>query len=473
MNRTPSGARGRPNIVFIFADEWRAQAAGYAGDPNAHTPHLDAFAARCINFPNAVSGCPVCCPYRASLMTGQYPLTHGVFINDVELDPGCESIARAFKAGGYRTAYIGKWHLYGSPDGAFGRRAQRVPRDYQMGFDDWKGFECSHDYNHSHYYWNDEPTRHTWAGYDAFAQSREAARYIRDHADADPPFLLMLSWGPPHSPLDSAPDQYRAMYSDRPLTLRPNVPPGLEADARAHLAGYYAHIAALDDCLPIVLDAVDQAGIADNTIIVFTSDHGEMAKSQGLNTKLFPFAESVDVPFLLYDPRQGAAKAREITVPIDSPDIMPTLLGLAGLDIPDAVEGRDWSPIVRGERRPSGEEAAFLIMAAEFTEIRFNGMRAYRGLRTDRYTYVRDLDGPWLLFDNRADPFQMTNLIGRHEHAALQHMMEDRLQARLTELSDEFLPGQVYLERANLSHYREVTLPLKRRWVDPWSAPRR
>ncbi len=125
----------KPNVVFIFADEWRAQATGYNGDPNCETPRIDKLAGQSIDLTQAVSGQPICCPYRASLMTGQYPLTHGVFTNDVELDPGCVSIADAFKAGGYTTAYIGKWHLYGSPDGHYGRRCSRVPRSHQLRFD--------------------------------------------------------------------------------------------------------------------------------------------------------------------------------------------------------------------------------------------------------------------------------------------------------------------------------------------------
>ena len=104
-----------PNVVFIFADEWRAQATGYNGAPNCDTPSLDALAARSVNVTHAVAGTPVCSPYRASLMTGQYPLTHGVYINDVELAPDCCSIARAFGDSGYDTAYIGKWHLYALP----------------------------------------------------------------------------------------------------------------------------------------------------------------------------------------------------------------------------------------------------------------------------------------------------------------------------------------------------------------------
>ena len=271
----------RPNVVFIFADEWRAQATGYNGDSNCETPVLDDLAGRSIDLTEAVAGCPVCCPYRGSLMTGQYPLTHGVIINDVELDPGCTSIADAFNAGGYRTAYIGKWHIYGSPAGEWERREAFVPREYQLRFDDWKGFECNHDYHDSWYFHNDDPTPRRWEGYDAFAQSREAAAFIREHADHETPFLLMLSWGPPHFPLHTAPEAYRARYADRDIELRPNVPEHVRAKATEEMRGYYAHVAAIDDALAIVGDAIRDAGLEEDTIFVVTSDHGDMRQSQG------------------------------------------------------------------------------------------------------------------------------------------------------------------------------------------------
>ena len=474
---TSTKHRGRvrpPHVVFVFADEWRAQATGYAGDENARTPTLDALARESVRFSHAVAGCPVCCPYRASLMTGQYPQTHGVFINDVELDPDAFSIARAFRAHGYDTAYIGKWHLYGSPDGVYGRREAYVPREYQLGFDYWKGFECCHDYARSPYFVTDDPTLRWWDGYDAFAQSRDAAGYIRDHAASDKPFLLMLSWGPPHFPLDTAPEEYRRLYENRALTLRPNVPPERREQAQQELRGYYAHIAALDDCLQIVWDALRQAGIEGDTVFVFTADHGDMRQSQGLDTKLFPFDESIRVPFLLHYPRLDAGASVDLAVPIDAPDIMPTLLGLAGLPVPSTVEGTDWSPIVRGEAQPTGEEAALLAILSEFTEIRANGMRAYRGLRTAHYTYVRDTAGPWLLYDNETDPYQMRNLANRPQHRRLQERLERQLAERLAQMGDEFREGRYYLEQRGrvrpygLTHYYEVNCPIRRVWRSPW-----
>ena len=148
----------RPNVLVVLADEWRAQATGYNGDSNVTTPVLDRLEAESVNFENAVSGCAVCCPYRASLLTGQYPLTHGVFINDVELKPQGATLGESFRRAGYRTGFIGKWHVYGSPDGKYGRRLSPIPPEKHFGFDYWKACECSHDYNHSRYYDGSDPT---------------------------------------------------------------------------------------------------------------------------------------------------------------------------------------------------------------------------------------------------------------------------------------------------------------------------
>jgi arylsulfatase A-like enzyme len=126
--------RRRPNVLFVLVDEWRAQATRYNGDANVETPALDRFAAESVSFDAAVSGTPVCCPYRASLITGQYPLTNGVFVNDVELKPNGVTMGEAFAKAGYRTGWIGKWHLYGSPDGTYGRRLAYIPPYKGLGF---------------------------------------------------------------------------------------------------------------------------------------------------------------------------------------------------------------------------------------------------------------------------------------------------------------------------------------------------
>ena len=155
-------------------------------------------------------------------------------------------------------------------------------------------------------------------------------------------------------------------------------------------------------------------------------------------------------------------------LPLDAPDIMPTLLGLCDVAIPDSVEGRDWSSFIRGKETPTGQEAALLVMPAAFHELSINGMKAYRGLRTARHTYIRDLDGPWLLYDNQTDPYQMCNLVDSAKHQKLQADLERQLQARLDALGDKFLDGRRYLERDGLDHYSEANVPCINPWCDPW-----
>ena len=457
--RRPANAAPRPNVLLILADEWRAQATGYNGDPNVHAPLLDRLASESVHFENAVSGTPVCCPYRATLLTGQYPLTHGVFINDVELKPNGPTLGESFRAAGYRTGFIGKWHVYGSPDGQYGRRLAYIPREKRFGFDYWKACECTHEYNHSLYYEGDDPTPRYWPGYDAVAQTEDACRFLE--TPAGDPFLLVLSLGPPHFPYATAPEPYQAMYRGREIQFRPNVPENRRPEAAGILRGYYAHMAALDDCLGRLLATLERRRIAEDTIVIFTSDHGDMMLSQGLTTKLYPWDESIRVPFLLRYPRRFGARGRKIAAPLNAPDILPTLLALSGLRIPDSVEGTDWFA------RRRAEDAAFLSLPVPITESRRYGFAAWRGLRTGRYTYVRSIRGPWLLYDNLRDPYQMHNLCGKSEHRDRQRHLDRMLDAALRRRKDEFLPAEAYVERFHLGHYGEVNVPLGRH-PSPW-----
>jgi len=165
----------KPNVIFVFADQWRAQDVGYNGNSKVKTPTIDQFAKESVVFLTAVSGCPVCCPYRASLLTGQYPLTHGVFYNDKPLNPDATTIAKVYKKAGYETGYIGKWHLNGHEPGeeTFEARLKFIPKERRQGFDFWQVLECTHDYNNSFFY-EDSPRRLKWQEYDAIAQTKSA-----------------------------------------------------------------------------------------------------------------------------------------------------------------------------------------------------------------------------------------------------------------------------------------------------------
>jgi arylsulfatase A-like enzyme len=437
-----------PNVIFVFSDQHRAQATGYAGDPNVRTPNMDRLARQAINFTTAVSGAPVCSPYRGSLLTGQYPLTHGVFLNDVCLNHNSPSLADAYTAAGYDTAYIGKWHLDGHGRSSF------IPKERRQGFDFWRVLECTHDYNRSFYYAGDDPTPRLWEGYDAAAQTRCAQEYLRQHRK-DKPFALVLSWGPPHNPYETAPQAFRELYDPGKLILRPNVNLDRETkpfrqyslEPRQELAGYYAHISALDSCLADLLDTLQEEGLEEDTIFVYTSDHGDMLWSHGEWRKQWPMDESIRVPFLLRWPAVFGQAGKEIDLPINTPDLMPTLLGLCRLPIPETVEGRNYAPYLRGETGLE-VEAALIACIQPFSEFQPAwGGREYRGVRSRRYTYARDLNGPWLLFDNYADPAQLHNRCGDERYHEQQAYLDAMLNKMLQERGDEFLPGTEYLRR--------------------------
>ena len=432
----------KPNLVYVFGDQWRAQATGYAGDPNVKTPNLDKLSSESICFTNAVSGCPVCSPARAGMITGRYPLSHGVFVNDVYLRPGAVSIAQAYDRAGYETAYIGKWHLDGHG------RSSYIPRERRQEFKFWKVLECTHKYNESYYY-SDEDVKLKWEGYDAIAQTREAQRYINKY-DSDKPFILLLSWGPPHNPYETAPEEYRRMYNPEDLILRPNVPDKHRALASRDLAGYYAHISAMDGCMGEINRTLEECGLDKNTILVFTSDHGDMHGSQSGWRKQRPWDESIMVPFLLRYPGEFGSRSSVINTPINTPDIMPTLLGLCEVDIPKTVEGIDYSDHIRGDENP-GDGAALIACYAPFGEwVKKNGGLEYRGVRTSRYTYVRTLKGPWLLYDNQDDPYQLRNLCNNPEYPDQQSDLEDVLNRKLKDTKDGFMSSGYYIDEWGL-----------------------
>ena len=450
--------QNKPNVVYVFADQWRVQDTGYAGNPQVQTPHLDRLAAQSVNFTHAVAGIPVCCPARACLLTGQHALTHGVFANDVHLADDAVSMAKLFKAAGYETAYVGKWHVDGRG------RSNYIPPHSRQGFDYWKALECTHDYNNSNYFAGDDDEPLLWDGYDAIEQTKDVQAYIRDRKQSeqpDKPFLLLLSWGPPHAPYETAPQAYRQLYDPAAIELRPNVPPQMADEARAWIAGYYAHCTALDDCLGALLQTLQEEGLAEDTLFIFTSDHGDMLGSQGEVKKQRPWEESIRVPFLLRWPSRFGWEGGQVNALLDTPDILPSLLSLCNIPIPASVEGRDFSGTIEGGPDPSGGGALIYCPHPFGQFLRQDGGREYRGLRTGRYTYVRDLDGPWLLYDNESDPYQLENLVNRPHIQPLQAELDARLQQELDDRGDEFLPGMAYIQKWNYQLDETGTVPFR------------
>ena len=443
----------KANVVFLLTDQWRLQALGYTGNAQVQTPNIDRLASESLNFRHAISGYSVCCPWRASFLTGQYPLRHGVIINDVPISGDPVGLGDAFKSAGYNTAYIGKWHVDGRG------RSRYIPPERRLGFDYFKALECSHDYNHSPYYAGDDPTMRFWPGYDVAAQTADAQAYIQAQS-ADTPFLLTLSWGPPHNPYQTAPPEYRAMYRAADIALRANVPAAMAEQARTWLAGYYAHCSAIDKSLGDIAQTLDDCGLRDNTVLVFASDHGDMLGSQGMTRKQKPYDESIRVPFLLRYPAKYGRNRRDVEPFLNAHDIMPTLLGICGLPLPAGVDGRDCSDQL--DAPPEADDCALLACFHPFGEWhRGVGGVEYRGIRSARYTYCRRLDGPWMLFDNAADPFQQRNLVNRSEAAAIQQELDALLDAKLAEMGDEFLPGRATVAKWGYGLDDTGTMPIQ------------
>jgi len=432
--------RKAPNVVFVLADEWRAQDLGYNGNKDVLTPNLDKLAGKAVSFTNTISACPVCCPYRASLLTGQYPLTTGVFVNDVQLNPETPTLAKVFKTAGYQTAYIGKWHLDGHGRNSF------IPAERRQGFDYWKVLECTHNYNNS-FYWGNDDKKSKWEGYDAYAQTADAANYIAQRGEDKKPFLMVLSWGPPHTPFENAPESYKKIYREKSLKLRSNVPDELKEKAIDDLIGYYGHITALDSCIGVLQQTLQEAGLDENTIFIFTSDHGAMVRSHGFSNKQRPYEESINVPMLIRYPEAFGNTGSKNNMLINSPDLMPTLLGLCDLPIPKTVEGEDKSAIMKGQAKDISDGVLIASYHAFGQWPAAEGGKEYRGVRTSRYTYVKDLSGPWLFFDNQKDPFQLNNLVKDKKYQRIRNDLELKLSQLLTKTNDQFLPGMEYIKK--------------------------
>lgn len=449
----PQPESKKPNIVFILVDQWRAQATGYSGDKNVKTPNIDRLASSSMNLKNAVSGMPVCSPFRASLMTGQYPLTHGLFMNDIMLDTAKTTIAEVYLKHGYSTGFIGKWHIDGHGRSSF------IPKNRRQGFQYWKALECTHDYNRSAYYFADSDKKLFWDGYDVIDQSNDAREYISEQSKSTKPFALFISMGPPHDPYQSAPEMYRKIYDDNEIQVNANVPEEFRDKVKRDLKGYYSHITAIDDYIGKIWQTIKDAGIEDNSIIVFTADHGDLLGAHGSWNKQQPYEESIRVPFLIHYPAVFGNEGKTSPVLLNSPDIMPTLLGLSNIQIPKSVEGTDFSGVLTGNKKDKVEYTLISCVQPFGQWTRKRGGKEFRGIVTTRYTYVKDLSGPWLLFDNEKDPFQLNNLIGNDNYATIEKKLEKQLRESLKVRKDEFMPGLEYVKKWNYVLDETETIP--------------
>lgn len=402
FNLFAAAAPKRPNVLYVFSDMQRAYSMGCYGDANARTPHLDAFAKQSLRHDAAISPTPVCCPHRADLMSGQYAHHHGMMSNNNQFRPTVKCIAETFRDAGYVTGYLGKWHLGNV----------RNASDPTYGFP-----PGGSEYGVYHFVRDPSPTTDL------------AVKFIGEKSKGSAPWMLFVSWIWPHSPY-SGPEALRKHFKN--ITLPPNVPASARQYALEALPDYYAMVEALDGQFNRLMLALDQAGVAEDTIVVYSSDHGDMIGAQGLEAKRWPHEESARVPFLLRYPR-AIQPGRVIADPFGTPDVYPTLAGLAGVTPPKGLDGVDFSDFFTGKAAQPPRDYVYMEMA--YAYVPWPGWRA---IRTKDYLYAKALQKPWVLFDLKKDPWEMNNLVHDPAHKELAQQLEERLVKLMQESGDSW-----------------------------------
>jgi arylsulfatase A-like enzyme len=383
-----------PNLLFVFSDQHRALSVGCYGDPAVRTPNMDKLAAQGVRMTSAISNTPVCIPYRASLMTGRNAPHTGVTNNGrlrAFRPDAARTLGATFATAGYRCGYIGKWHL---------GNVQIDPGPRRLGFNDYWAAAIN---NHNYYKWRYCTGKDKVVKGEGFYRPQMEADLAIDwiQQQKNRPFCLFLSWGPPHSPF-RAPKTYHDHYLD--MKPRFNVPENKTASVLKNHRHYNGLIEGLDVELGRLMAALDKLGLADDTILVYTSDHGEMMGTYGWYKKRRPHQESLEVPFLLRYP--GVVKPGTVSDAILSAhDVFPSVVALAGLPAPEGLDGRDLSAVLRGEAEANTREHDYLTLRSDRSYV-----PDWQGVRTRRYVYARSKEGPWVLFDHREDPDEKHNL---------------------------------------------------------------
>ena len=459
---TPNARPEKPNLIFVLVDQWRRPALGFRKEDPVQTPNLDRFAEQAAAFNRAVATNPVCGPNRACLFTGQYSLNNGVIANDLRMDEDARSFGVVCREAGYQTGYIGKWHI----DGEFG---YTPPGKRRQGFDFWHQSVCHAPFEQPYYIQDDSAVVHV-EGWAPDYAVRTAQEFIR--TNKEDPFALVVSYGPPHNGggkgmedsctpgmLDTdgnqrfgygykAPAGFEAPYRSpafQTLPRRGNVSPvNGWFDSSSAVPGYFGAISALDHSFGQLLRTLEEEDLSENTLVVFISDHGEILGSHGRMTKDVWYEESVGIPCLIGG---GGLTPRSIDVPFNSIDLMPTLLELMNLSVPDGVDGTSFAPLLRGEEQET-PPVAFISFIKGGAPERY---RNWRAGYTGRYTYVLTDDsqqsrdtgvaqlGGEALYDRAEDPLQLKPVLRGQGQDALMDQMHTALAKHLAEINDPFL----------------------------------
>lgn len=445
-----------PNIIYVFPDQFRNQAmefwnqdgfrekVNFRADP-VKTPYLNAFARESVVLTSAQSNCPLSSPHRGILLTGMYPNKSGVPLNCNSNRPisslreDAECIGDVFNKAGYDCAYLGKLHVdFPTPNdpehpGRYVEEQRPVwdaytPKERRHGFGYWYSYGTFDEHKNPHY-WDTYGKRHDPKEWSPLHEAGKVVSYLKNEGnvrDTKKPFFIMVSMNPPHSPyrsLDDCMEEDFNLYKDQPLDsllIRPNADAKMEKAASAPY--YFASVTGVDRAFGEILQALKELGLDKNTIVVFSSDHGETLCSQRMeDPKNSPYAESMNVPFLVRFPEKIHPRVDDLL--LSSPDIMPTLLGLCGLgnSIPAEVQGRNYAPLFFDEKVDMERPAGALYIQNVDGEKDSNGLvQSYlpssRGIKTAHYTLALYIDRKTkqltrsVLFDDEKDPYQLHNL---------------------------------------------------------------
>lgn len=435
----------QPNVLVILTDQQRWDCAGLHGNPLDLMPNFDRLARAGTHVRNSFTCQPLCVPARACLQTGKYATRAGSHFNGAHLATTARTLAHRFCEAGYRTGYIGKWHLAPA--------AQRgaVAPEYRGGYQDWFAanvLELVSDAHDCRLY-DEQGQEHRLPGYRVDALTDAAIRYL-DQPRTQPSFLFLSYLEPHHQNSRDdypAPEGYEERYQGR------WTPPDLAAlggTTGRHLGGYYGMVKRLDESLGRLGDALKANGQWDNTILLFTSDHGCHFKTRNAEYKRSCHESSIRVPTMFHGPGfMGGGEREELVSLVDLP---ATLLDAAGIAVPAEMQGHSLMPRLRGAAEPWRDEVFVQISEAQ------NG----RAIRTPRWKYGVAVQGPaaaaasteatWpvyteeVLYDLSVDPHELTNLIGVPAYAVITAELRARLLQRMAEAGEcvpEILPAPV------------------------------
>lgn len=409
---------------MFLTDQQRWDTTGLHGNPLGLTPNYDRLAMAGTHLRHSFTCQPLCVPARACLQTGRYPTTVGCTSNQCPLPAGTRTLAHEFADAGYRTAYFGKWHL--APE----RFRGAVPEPYRGGYQDWMAANLLELVSDSYdcRLWDGAGAEHRLPGYRADAVTDAAIAYLR-RPRGEPVFLFLSLLEPHHqnsrddfpAPADD-PQSYDGHWLPADLA-------GLDPARRQQLAGYCGMVRRIDECLGRLVGSLAETGMAENTILLFTSDHGCHFKTRNREYKRSCHESSIRVPTFFHGPGfAGGGDRAEFVSLIDLP---PTLLEAAGLPVPAAMQGRSVWPSLRGE---PGWRDEILVQISEAQDA--------RALRTPRWKYCVSAMEPGAvygdseLYDLAADPAEQRNLIGEPEYRGVAEGLRARLRARMMEAGD-------------------------------------